>query len=36
MLGDSQAGVRLTRALQNSLNDLWKHWSENSLSMSKF
>lgn len=32
MLGDSQAGVWLAHALQNSLNDLWKYWSENSLS----
>lgn len=36
MLGDSQAGVRIALALQNSLNDLWKRWSENSLSTSKF
>lgn len=36
MLGDSQAGVRIALALQNSLSDLWKRWSENSLSTSKF
>lgn len=36
MLGDSQAGARIALALQNSLNDLWKRWSENSLSTSKF